>query len=77
MDLPPATVIVAELDPLRSEGEAYHKHLLAGAVDSQIGIYSGVTADFFGTGRVVAKAKKAAIFAGRRLHKSFTINRPY
>jgi acetyl esterase/lipase len=77
VDLPPATVIVAELDPLRSEGEAYHKHLLAGAVDSQIGIYSGVTADFFGTGRVVAKAKKAANFAGRRLHKSFTINRPY
>jgi acetyl esterase len=77
IDLPSATVIVAELDPLRSQGEAYHKHLMAGAVDSEIGIYSGVTADFFGTAAVVAKAKRAADFAGRRLRKAFTINRPY
>lgn len=76
IDLPSATVIVAELDPLRSEGEAYHKHLLAGAVDSQIGIYSGVTADFFGTGAVVGKAKKAVAFAARRLSKAFTFSRP-
>lgn len=77
VDLPPATVIVAELDPLASEGEAYHKHLLNGAVDSQLGLYSGVGADFFGTGAVVAKAKKAVDFAGKRLRKAFTINRPY
>lgn len=76
VDLPPATVIVAELDPLASEGEAYHKHLLAGAVDSQLGLYKGVSADFFGTGAVVAKAKKAVAFAGKRLTKAFTIHRP-
>ena len=76
VDLAPATVIVAELDPLASEGQAYHKHLLGGAVDSQLGLYKGVTADFFGTGAVVAKARKAVAFAGKRLSKSFTINRP-
>lgn len=75
-DLAPATVIVAELDPLRSEGEAYHKHLLNSAVESQLGIYSGVTQDFFGTGAVVSKAKKAVDFAGRRLRKAFTLRRP-
>lgn len=77
LDLPPATVIVAELDPLASEGEAYHKHLVNSAVDSQLGLYHGVTADFFGTGAVVGKAKKAVDFAGRRLRKAFTIRRPY
>lgn len=77
VDLPPATVIVADMDPLASEGEAYHKHLLASAVDSQLGFYQGVTADFFGTGAVVGKAKKAVAFAGKRLTKAFTINRPY
>ena len=76
LDLPPATVIVAELDPLASEGQAYHKHLLGSAVDSQLGLYKGVTADFFGTGAVVATAKKAVTFAAKRLSKSFTINRP-
>lgn len=75
VDLPPATVIVAELDPLASEGEAYHKHLLDSAVDSSLGVYSGVTADFFGTGAVVAKARKAVQFSGKRLRKAFTLNR--
>lgn len=75
-DLPPATVIVAELDPAAWEGQAYHKMLLDNAINSQLGLYSGVTADFFGTGAVVAKAKKAQEFAGQRLVKAFTINRP-
>ncbi len=75
-DLAPTTVVVAELDPLRSEGEAYHKHLLNSAVDSQLGIYSGVTQDFFGTGAVVAKARQAVDFAGGRLRKAFTLRRP-
>jgi acetyl esterase len=76
VDLPPATVIVAELDPLASEGVAYHNHLVAAAVDSQLGLYRGVTADFFGTGAVVAQAKKAVEFTGKRLRKAFTVNRP-
>jgi acetyl esterase/lipase len=75
-DLPPATIIVAGLDPLASEGEAYHRHLLDYAVDSQIAIFKGVTADFFGTAAVVAKAKRAVDFTGQRLRKAFTINRP-
>ena len=76
IDLPSTTLIVAELDPLASEGQAYHKHLLAAAVDSELGLYRGVTADFFGTGAVVAKAKKAVEFTGKRLRKAFTISRP-
>lgn len=75
-DLPSATVIVAELDPAAWEGQAYHTMLTEVAVPSQLGLYQGVTADFFGTGAVVAKAKKAQEFAGQRLRKAFTINRP-
>lgn len=75
-DLPSATVIVAELDPAAWEGQAYHRLLENNAVNSQLGLYSGVTADFFGTGAVVAKARKAQDFAGQRLRKAFTINRP-
>lgn len=77
VDMPAATVIVAELDPVASEGQAYHQHLLDSAVDSQLGLYHGVTADFFGTGAVVGKAREAVKFAGRRLQKAFVINRPY
>lgn len=77
VDTPSATIILAELDPARSEGEAYHQHLLASAVDSQMALYRGVTADFFGTGTVVGKARQASEFAGGRLRRAFELRRPY
>ncbi len=76
-DLPPATVIVAELDPLRSDGEAYHQRLLSQGCDSSLRAYSGVTADFFGARAIVAKAKQANDFAGGRLRKAFTVRKGY
>ncbi len=76
-DLPPATIIVAELDPLRWDGEAYHQRLLSQGCESVLGVYSGVTADFFGARAVVGKAKQASEFAGRRLRKAFELRPSY
>ena len=76
-DLPPATVIVAELDPLRSDGEAYHERLVSRGCESVLRTYQGVTADFFGARAVVTKAKQANDFAGGRLRKAFTVRKGY
>lgn len=76
IDLPPTTVITAELDPLAQQGIRYYHTLKQAAIDVELGYYPGVTADFFGAGQVVTKARQAQIFAGRRLTKSFNLLRP-
>lgn len=54
--LPPATIILAEIDPLRSEGEdlAHALNLAGNWVD--VTTYDGVTHEFFGLGEIVNKA---------------------
>jgi acetyl esterase/lipase len=58
-DLPPATVITAEIDPLRSEGQAYAEALEAAGVEVNALDYEGVTHEFVGMGKVVDTAKEA------------------
>lgn len=72
----PVTLILAELDPLRSEGEALAGALNAQGVMVDATTYDGVTHDFFGLGLLVNKAMfaqsqvvnnlTAAFAAGRR-----------
>ena len=69
--LPPATVITAEIDPLRSEGQAYAKRLKADGVTVTEHDYSGVTHEFFGMGAVVKKAQEAEDNAAAELKASF------
>ena len=57
--LPPATVITAEIDPLRSEGQAYAQRLKEAGVAVKATNYAGVTHEFFGMGAVLNKAKQA------------------
>jgi acetyl esterase/lipase len=47
--LPPTTIIGAEIDPLRSEGEMLAERLSAAGVPVEHRLYSGVTHEFFGT----------------------------
>jgi acetyl esterase len=69
--LPPATVITADIDPLRSEGQAYADKLTAAGVKVRSMNYTGVTHEFFGLGAVVDTAKLAERFAAAGLQASF------
>jgi acetyl esterase len=74
-DLPDATIITAEIDPLRSEGQAYAERLLSSGVAVVHRDYPGVTHEFFGMGAVVPAAREAERFASDRLKQAFTQER--
>lgn len=69
--LPPATVITADVDPLRSEGAAYAQKLIAAGVKVDYRNYPGVTHEFFGMGAVLDDAKQAVSQAGQSLRQAF------
>ncbi|MBX9628223.1 MAG: alpha/beta hydrolase [Gemmataceae bacterium] len=69
--LPPATVITAEIDPLRDDGKRYADKLKAAGVEVDYTNYDGVTHEFFGMGAVVDKAKEAVGKAAEGLKKGF------
>ena len=69
--LPSATVITAEIDPLRSEGQQLAKKLAAAGNKVDAADYRGVTHEFFGMGAAVAKAKEAEQRAGKNLKAAF------
>ena len=70
-NLPSATVITADIDPLRSEGRAYAEALdnLGGWVH-WINV-DGVTHDFFGMASVVDAARRAVVSAAQDLRGAF------
>ncbi len=70
--LPPTTIVSAEIDPLRSEGEVLAQKLSAAGVPVAQQTFPGVTHEFFGMGAVVGQAKQAEDFAAMRLKASFT-----
>ena len=63
----PATIVLAEIDPLASDGEALHKRLEDEGVKAEKKTYEGVTHEFFGLGASVADAKNAEEWATGRL----------
>ncbi len=67
----PATVILAQIDPLRSEGQAYADALQKAGVPVSVKQYDGVTHEFFGMAAVNDKAKQAEEFAASRLREAF------
>ena len=69
--LPPATVITADIDPLRSEGAAYVQKLMDAGVVVDYRNYPGVTHEFFGMGAVLDDAKQAVAQAALGLRKAF------
>ncbi len=69
--LPPATVITAQIDPLRSEGKAYADKLKAAGIAVRYRNYEGVAHEFFRMGAVVDKAKAAEQFAADGLKSAF------
>lgn len=69
--LAPATVITAEIDPLRSEGNLLAQNLDRAGVKVSYQNYTGVVHGFFGLYQLVAKAKEAQAFAAEELKKAF------
>ena len=69
--LPPTTIITAEIDPLRSDGERLGGKLKLATVPVEMRDYPGVTHDFFGMGAAVEKAAQAQHFAADRLKAAF------
>jgi acetyl esterase/lipase len=69
--LPPTTIINAQIDPLRSDGEMLADKLRAAGVDVQQKTYDGVTHEFFGMGSVVDAAMQAEQMAADALKKGF------
>jgi len=69
--LPPTTIINAQIDPLRSDGEILAKKLRDAGVDVQQKTYDGVTHEFFGMGQVVEQAMAAEELAAAALKKAF------
>jgi acetyl esterase len=70
-DLPPATVILAQIDPLRSDGEAYADKLTQAGVPTNIKVYEGVTHEFFGLAGLVNEATEGVAFACQELRKAW------
>lgn len=69
--LPPATVVTAEIDPLRDDGRQYVAKLKEAGVDVKHEDYTGVTHEFFGMAAVVDEAKAANAFMAGRLKDAF------
>ncbi len=68
---PPATIILAEIDPLHSDGVEYAAKLKSAGVKVSLRTFPGVTHEFFGMGAVVDKAKEAVAVAAADLKAAF------
>jgi acetyl esterase len=69
--LPSTTVICAEIDPLRTEGELLAEKLEQAGVDVRHKIFNGSTHEFFGMAAVVPDAAAAQTFAAHELKRAF------
>ncbi|MFD2515974.1 alpha/beta hydrolase [Pontibacter locisalis] len=65
--LPPTTIINAEIDPLRYEGQLLAERLRAAGVPVERKVYEGVTHEFFGMNALLEEAVAAQDFAAMRL----------
>ena len=69
--LPPVTIINAQIDPLRSDGDTLTAALKEAGVKVEQKTYMGVTHEFFGMAKVVRGAKDANMLAVRKLKIEF------
>lgn len=69
--LPPTTIINAQIDPLRSEGELLAQRMREAGVRVDQRTYPGVAHEFFGMAAVLDQAKAANAQAFRALRQAF------
>ena len=69
--LAPVTIVAAQIDPLRSEGELLAQRLGAAGVPVERREFAGATHEFFGADAVIQDARDAQAFATERLRTAF------
>ncbi len=69
--LPPTTIVNAQIDPLRSDGETLAQALRAADVTVEQRTFPGVTHEFFGLGQVVRGAYDAEAYGIGRVRAAF------
>lgn len=69
--LPPATIITAQIDPLRDDGTDYANKLRSAGVDTVSQDFANVTHEFFGMAILVDEAKEANALVTSRLKTVF------
>ncbi|MBC7795541.1 MAG: alpha/beta hydrolase [Pyrinomonadaceae bacterium] len=69
--LPPTTIINAQIDPLRSEGELLAQTMRTAGVKVEQTTYPNVAHEFFGMAAVIDKAKAAQAQAFKALRTAF------
>ena len=69
--LPPTTIVNAQIDPLRSDGETLAPAMRAAGDMVEQRTFPGVTHEFFGMGKVVRTAMAAETYAVGKLRVAF------
>ena len=75
--LAPATLILAEADPLIDEGIAYADLLRANGNEVRLELYRGVTHDFIKMGRSIPEAEQALDACADALRTAFGLPAPF
>lgn len=70
--LPPTTIVNAQNDPLRSDGETLEQAMKAAGDSVERRVFPGVTHEFFGMGKVVRGAYDAETYSVQRLTPALT-----
>lgn len=74
--LPATTVVLAECDPIRPQGERYAAALEAAGVPVRVHLSPGMVHGFFGLSEIYPSAAPAMTFAGDRLAEAFGPGNP-
>ena len=69
--LPPVTIVNAQIDPLRSDGDTLAAALRSAGVRVEQRTFPGVTHEFFGLGKIVRGAYDANEYAIARMRTAF------
>ncbi|WP_245332129.1 alpha/beta hydrolase fold domain-containing protein [Bradyrhizobium sp. NAS80.1] len=71
--LPPATIMVSEYDPLRSEGEAYARKLQENGVPTTLVVLEGMIHACIHMLGITPAAKSLFVHAGKELRAKFQL----
>ncbi len=69
--LPPTTIIAAQYDPLRSEGQTLSENLKKAGVATSYKLFKGTNHEFFGMAALLPEAKEAQTLAAEALKAAF------